>query len=427
MTTTRVNRFVTQHALFWLMIGNAVGLWLALLLIFPGLNKLTGEISYGRILPVHLNLQLYGWTSLPLVAWLLHLYPSEDHRVDEIARGAVLLWSATLLAGSISWMLGQSSGKIFLEWQGFARVLFCFNLLGLWTALSVRFVRVRNFLSRAQLLRLCGLIVLAAVIPTWFWASSTSVYPAVNPDSGGPTAGSLLGSTLFVVLLLIIAAKIFGTSLSGKWLRICGMMLAFDLAIFGMFGSGNNTHRSLFQVALLAALLPWPALLVSYFRRSQLPPASHGWLKSTLGWFALLTFTGWLSFLPKVLDSWKFTNGLVAHSHLAMAGFVTCFNFFILTSLGEQFSPRSRRWWNLATFTYVVLMWIAGTLEASNPGFTIIPTLGRTLLYAGRAAVGAVMLVISIIWWRSSLRAVCSEALVSQMTLPATTQISLAA
>ena len=427
MTTNRVNRFVTQHALFWLMIGNAVGLWLAMLLLFPGLNKLTGQITYGRILPVHLNLQLYGWTSLPLVAWLFHLYPSDDQSGDELARGAILLWSATLLVGSVSSMVGQSSGKIFLEWRGFACLLFCFNLLGLWTALSVRFARLRNLLSRAQLLRLCGLIVLAAVIPTWFWASSPSVYPAVNPDSGGPTAGSLLGSTLFVVLLLIISGTIFGTSLSGRWLKICWMILALDLVIFAMFGSGNNTHRSLFQVALLAALLPWPALLVSYFRQSQLPPASYGWLKSALGWFALLTFTGWLSFLPKVLDSWKFTNGLVAHSHLAMAGFVTCFNFFILTSLGEQFSPRSRRWWNLATFTYVGLMWIAGTLEASNPGFTIIPTLGRTVLYAGRAAVGAVMLVISIIWWRSSLRLVCSEAVVSQMTIPAPTQISLAA
>lgn len=426
MVRQHISRFVTQHALFWLMIGNAVGVWLALLLIFPQLNNLTGEITYGRILPVHLNLQLYGWTSLPLVAWLFHLYPSEDQAGDGLARGAILLWSATLLIASISWMFGRSSGKIFIEWQGFARVLFSFNLLGLWTALFFRFLQLRNFRETAQLLRLSGLVTLAAVIPTWYWASSPSVYPAVNPDSGGPTAGSLLGSTLFVVLLLILAGRLFATNLSGNWERIGWVMLTFDLVIFALFGSGNNTHLSLFQVALLAALLPWPAILVSYFRHSVLPPGSYGWLKSALGWFALLTFTGWLSFLPKVLDGWKFTNGLVAHSHLAMAGFVTCFNIFILASLGEPFSSRSRKWWNVATFTHVALMWVAGTMEASNPGFTILPGAIRTLLYAARAAVGAVMLATSIVWWRNSLRTT-PEMRVSDISTSATTQISLAA
>src|SRR5688572_11003785 len=114
MGNDRLTRLVTQHALFWLMTGNAVGLWLAMLLIFPELNRLTGEVTYGRMVPVHLNLELYGWTSLPLVAWLFHLYPSVKEGDDVLARGATLVWSTTLSIASFSWLMGRSSGKIFL-------------------------------------------------------------------------------------------------------------------------------------------------------------------------------------------------------------------------------------------------------------------------------------------------------------------------
>ena len=56
-----------KHALVWLLFGNLVGLWLSVLLIWPSLGL--PEWSYGRWVPVHLNVQLFGWTSLPLVAW----------------------------------------------------------------------------------------------------------------------------------------------------------------------------------------------------------------------------------------------------------------------------------------------------------------------------------------------------------------------
>ncbi|HUD75374.1 MAG TPA: hypothetical protein VMQ76_09905, partial [Terracidiphilus sp.] len=51
------------HALFWLVFANAIGLLIAILLIFPALNRLLGEWTYGRWIMVHMNLELYGWTS----------------------------------------------------------------------------------------------------------------------------------------------------------------------------------------------------------------------------------------------------------------------------------------------------------------------------------------------------------------------------
>ena len=401
MSNDQITRCAGKHALFWLMAGNAVGLWLALLLLFPELNRFSGEVTYGRLIPVHLNLQLYGWTSLPLVAWLFHLYPSNPKEHQDLARGALLTWSATLLVAAISWMLGHNNGKIFLEWKGFPRVLFCFNLLALWCVLVLRFWRSQKPRTNGDSIRLIGLIALAAVIPTWFWASSPTVYPAVNPATSGPTAGSLLGSTLCVVLVLLIAAPLLGAGTAGNIGRICWSVLFAELIVFVAFGGGNKTHHSPVQICLLAALLPWPPLLLHYFRRFEFPRQSYFWLKAAIAWFALLTVTGWISFLPEVLDRWKFTNALVAHSHLAMSGFVTCFNLFLLTALGIPVSSTTGILWNTATLAYVVLMWISGGLESMNPGFTILQSNLRTTLYAGRALAGTAMFACSLLWWKN--------------------------
>jgi cytochrome c oxidase cbb3-type subunit 1 len=66
----------TVHALAWLTVACGVGLLLALLLLFPGLNP--GPLTYGRWMPLHLDLALYGWLALPLVALLLRAYRPPD-------------------------------------------------------------------------------------------------------------------------------------------------------------------------------------------------------------------------------------------------------------------------------------------------------------------------------------------------------------
>lgn len=395
--------FAAQHALFWLMIGNAVGLWLALLLIFPQLNGIFGEITYGRILPVHLNVQLYGWTSLPLIAWLFYLYRTGD---GWPARAAILTWSAALAIGCLSWLTGHSSGKIFLEWAGFPRVFFAFAMLFLWCVVAADYWQARRFSGTERWLRFGGLAALLAVAPIWFWAASPRVYPAVNPHTAGPTAASLLGSTLIVILLLLVAAPLLGTKKPGRAVRRTAWILfAAELAIFVFCAKGNASHRSTPQLALLSLLLVWAPILPLYFNRLSFPEPARPWIRAALVWFGLLAITGWVSFLPNVLDSWKFTNALVAHSHLAMAGFVSTFNLFLLACMGEIRAPRATvHAWNIATLLYLLAMWAAGTFEALDPAFTIQPGHARTFLYALRSLAGLAMLGCSMHWWMSTIK-----------------------
>ena len=78
-----------RHALGWLLFGNLAGLWLSVLLLWPDLGA--GEWTYGRWVPVHLNVQLYGWTSLPLVAWLMAIYQVDASRVRRWGAAADVL------------------------------------------------------------------------------------------------------------------------------------------------------------------------------------------------------------------------------------------------------------------------------------------------------------------------------------------------
>ena len=92
---------------------------LAALLLLPRLDSLLGDWSYGRWMPVHMNLQLYGWSSLPLVAFLFKVYGADRGAAARWCRPILWIWSCALAVGSWSWLNGHSSGKLFLDWTGF--------------------------------------------------------------------------------------------------------------------------------------------------------------------------------------------------------------------------------------------------------------------------------------------------------------------
>jgi len=189
---TRVMAFAAWHSLFWLVAANAVGVLLATLLLVPSLNNLLGEWSYGRWMPVHINLQLFGWLSLPLVGFLFKVYGADREPAARWCRSALWIWSAALCAGALSWLNGHSSGKLFLDWTGYTRVLFPLALVVLWCLLSYSFLREGNASRAARIAKISGLLLLLAVPILLYIAASPNLYPSINPDSGGPTGASQL-------------------------------------------------------------------------------------------------------------------------------------------------------------------------------------------------------------------------------------------
>ncbi len=332
---------VVRFSLFWLVAANGVGVLLALLLVCPRFGDFLAEFSYGRWVALHLNWQLYGWCSLPAAGALQKRYLCPTRRGLEQARGALWAWSLALGLGGLSWIEGQTSGKLFLDWIGLVRLLFVFAMVFLWVVLGWNFLlgmRMARPASarRAWIPDAAMLAILAAVPWSLYWASSREIYPSIDPGTGGPTGASLLASTLVIVLIAGLFPWILGVAgkpgVRWKPFWIC---LAIETLICAAISHGNSSHFDWRQIGALASLIIWPPMLALYWNRFEWNRESGRWLKATLAWWALLIITGIVAFLPGVLDRIKFTHVLVAHSHLAMAGFITNMNMLVLLNLSN--------------------------------------------------------------------------------------------
>ncbi|MFH1496257.1 MAG: hypothetical protein ABII82_00390 [Verrucomicrobiota bacterium] len=404
---------VRRHALGWLFAANTVGVLLAALLLWPEAGAWLGPLSYGRWMPLHLNWQLYGWCSLPLVGALLAWCLVDGHpRAARHARVALGAWSLALALGGVSWLAAGSGGKLFLDWQGWARPLLPLAMIVLWTVVAAHGL----FWQRAGVARVVALVGLLVVPSLLYWSAGREVYPAVNPDSGGATGASLLGSTLGIVLVFGMLPAMLGVSrrpdagvAPG---RLFWTALAGSFAVFGLLDRGNASHHAAGQIVGLGLLIAWVPLAWVYFRGFAWPMGAWRWLAAAFGWWALLVVTGWITFLPGVSERLKFTDGLVAHAHLAMAGLVTAMGMVILHSLASSPSapaPKSNLmgyfWvWQGATLAHVAALLVAGWAESTDAGGYFRGEDWSRALYAGRLLAGGVMWAVSAAWLREAWR-----------------------
>jgi cytochrome c oxidase cbb3-type subunit 1 len=397
------------HALFWLVFANSIGVLLAILLLYPALNQLLGEWTYGRWIMVHMNLELYGWTSLPLAGFLFKVYGADRGPLANWCRPVLWVWSAALAAGAYSWLSGHSSGKLFLDWSGYARIYFPMAMIALWLLLAVAFVREWKTAAHATIVtrsaKLLGLVLLLAVPVLMYAASSPNYYPAINPDTGGPTGASQLESSLIIVAILLMLP--FGltqrTAGNSRMIAIAWAIMAAEFTLCFALGRADISHHRPAQFLSLGSLLAWIPLTHAYYAAFEWNANTRRWRIAFLCWWSALLLTGWVLFLPGILDHFKFTDGLVGHSLLAMAGFTSSLLIFVLVQLlGEDgwiFNrTRSFYGWNIAVLAYVVLMTAAGWREGFDSTFTITPGAARNTIYILRLVVGVVMLASSVDW-----------------------------
>jgi len=412
MIAEDVSRAVRRHALGWLVAANLVGVWLAILLLWPDAGEWMAPLTYGRWVPLHLDWQLYGWCSLPLVGVLLFWCLDGRHpRAVAHTRIALGAWSLALALGGVSWLGGMVSGKLFLDWHGWARPLLPVAMSVLWAVLAAHvYWRWRRPDGARVWPQAVFLAAMAFVPSVLYWSVGREVFPEVNPGTGGATGASLLGSTLGVVAIFGLLPTMLGlkrTDDTKPWLAE-GWFWSAYAATWGVFMAmdhGNASHHAVNQWAGLAALLVWVPLAWYYFRGFAWRAAARPWLAAAFVWWALLVATGLVTFLPGFSEHLKFTNGLVGHAHLAMAGLVTSLNLVIMESLGgaevRQLTRGGDFWlWQGGCAVMVVALVTLGAFERDRAGELFRAEAWTEVFYVVRLGVGAAMAFASVRWLR---------------------------
>ncbi len=418
-----VQHDIVLHSLGWLVLANAIGLLLASLLIWPALGDLLVPFTYGHWITLHLNLQLYGWCSLPLVGLLFRLFlPAQP---GSSARWALQLWSGALLFAAWQWLAGHTSSKPFMEWAGAARWVMPAAMLFLAAALASGYRRRwREGRERpaVRAFKLALLLALAIVPFVVAWASSPALYPPINPDSGGATGGSLLGSTLGVVGIILACPLVAGLPLRRGWvLPGAWVILGLHFGWFSLLDHGHRSHHEPAQLLALFSLALWLPLLILYLRRFTWPRVSRPWLAAFCVWGFVLLATALFTFLPGVLDRWKFTNALVAHTHIAMAGMLTSFLVLVLIALDPE-----QRWhrafgdataflcWHGGCWIHISALLLLGLVEAKGQGVVFYSEPTSQLAYSLRLAGGLLMFIGSWRWWSQCRRAAAFPSSIAQ-------------
>lgn len=399
-------RAVAVHSVGWLVAANLVGVWMGVCLLWPAVGNLLAPLTFGRWAPLHLDWQLYGWCALPAVgALLVWCFDSRRPTANRDARIALGGWSLALAAGGIAWLGGTVSGKLFLDWHGWARPLLPVAMLVLWGLLAwhtwLRWPRLGALERGARVAVLGLLVVVPAVL---FWATGRGMYQRINPDSGGATGAAVLGSTLGIITIFMLVPHFIGVR-AVRPTRRFGWLLAGSWLVFAVIDRGYVSHHSLTQIVALGTLLLWVPLLPLYWRRHAWPEGARPWLRAAAVWWTVLVVTGWVSFLPGISEAFKFSHALVGHAHLAMAGLITSVNAAVLTAINRRAAPRGAFWsWQIGCGVYVLSMFVLGWGETRHEAELFRSENWNQALMATRLAGGVAMAAGSIGWLWSYLR-----------------------
>ncbi|MFI5335757.1 MAG: hypothetical protein ACHQ5A_03185, partial [Opitutales bacterium] len=364
-------RSVARHSLGWLVAANFVGALLAVLLLWPEANSLLAPFTYGRWVPLHLDWQLYGWCSLPLTGVLMAAVAGgPEHPATSCSfRLSLRIWSVTLLLGGFSWLGGTVSGKLFLDWAGWARPLLPLAMAALWFALAGALRDRWAPLHGGRKALLVSVLGVLALVPfVLYYTAGPGTFPAVNPDSGGATGTSLLGSNLGIVAvggLLPLLLQLPRKSVSKTRTRLSLLfwpVLAGSAVWFALRPHGDVSHHEPGEIIGLGLVLAMVPVVIGHLGSFQWPVAAERWWRAAAAWWIALVASGWVIFLPGVSESVKFTHVLVAHSHLAMAGLVSSVGGAVLAALGCAPGRASAGfwWWQLGCLAHVLVLLAIG-------------------------------------------------------------------
>ena len=239
----------TFSAVFWLIVGLLVGLWLSAEMIYPALN-LTPWLSFGRLRVVHTNGLIYGFALAGIFAcsyYMLEKLTRVPLAFPGLARAHLYLFNAAILLAALSLFAGLNTSKEYseLEWP------FDIIIVVLWVMFSINvfgtLIKRREKQMYVSLWFLLAMVVTVAVVyilnnlavPVNLY-KSYSVYAGVNDANvqwwfGHNAVGAVLTFPILAMFYYFLP-KSTGVPIYSHRLSI----IAFWAVVFGYLWTGAH-------------------------------------------------------------------------------------------------------------------------------------------------------------------------------------------
>ena len=389
----------TFSAVFWLIVGLLVGLWLSAEMIYPALN-LTPWLSFGRLRVVHTNGLIYGFALAGIFAcsyYMLEKLTRVPLAFPGLARAHLYLFNAAILLAALSLFAGLNTSKEYseLEWP------FDIIVVVLWVMFSINvfgtLIKRREKQMYVSLWFLLAMVVTVAVVyllnnlavPVNL-TKSYSVYAGVNDANvqwwfGHNAVGSVLTFPILAMFYYFLP-KSTGVPIYSHRLSI----IAFWAVVFGYLWTGAHhlmftpvpewiqTVALAFSIFLIAP--SWGSVINGYYTMNgNWEQVRTNYLTKffLLGitFYGLQTIQGPTQALRSLTGLFHYTEWVVGHVHMGTMGWVTMIIsaslYYMVVKLSgrEIYSEKLAgiHFWLILVgqLLFTVTLWIAGIAEGA--------------------------------------------------------------
>ncbi len=406
-------RLFTLAAVFWGVVGMAVGVLIAAQLAWPALNFDIAWLSYGRLRPLHTNAVIFAFGVNALIGTSYYVVQRTSQVslfMPKLAAFTFWGWQAVLVGAVITLPLGWTSGKEYAElewpldllitlvWVAYAVVFF-----GTIGTRRVRHIYVANWFYGAFILAIALLhIVNSAALPVSLdksYSAYAGVQDAMVQWWYGHNAVGFLLTTGFLGMMYYFIPKQAERPVYSYRLSI----VHFWALIFTYMWAGpHHLHytalpdwaQSVGMVFSLVLLAPsWGGMI------NGMMTLSGAWHKLrddpilkflivSLSFYGMSTFEGPMMSIKTVNALSHYTDWTIGHVHSGAIGWVGLITMGSLYYLVPRMFGRTTMYsvraielhfWIacIGIVLYIAAMWIAGVMQglmwrAVNPDGTLV-------------------------------------------------------
>ncbi len=383
----------------WGVVGMAVGVLIALQLIWPALNFDIPWLSYGRLRPLHTNGVIFAFGGSALFATSYYVVQRTCQArlfCDKLAAFTFWGWQAVIVGAVITLPLGYTSSKEYAElewpidilitlvWVSYAVVFF-----GTIVKRRVRHIYVANWFFGSFILTIAMLHIfnnLEAPVSLW---KSYSIYAGVQDAMVqwwyGHNAVGFFLTTSFLGMMYYFVPKQANRPIYSYRLSIVHFWaLAFTYMWAGphhlLYTSLPDWTQSLGMAFSLILLAPsWGGMINGIMTLSGAwyklrTDAILKFLVVSLSFYGMSTFEGSMMSIRTVNALSHYTDWTVGHVHSGALGWVAMITFGSLYYMIPRLYGRvtmakpgliELHFWlaTLGVVLYIAAMWIAGVMQ----------------------------------------------------------------